>query len=543
MKWLLATVVLAAPVAPVADFHDVAERAGMTQSFPNGGTATKKFIIETTGSGAALIDYDNDGFLDAFIVSGQGGSNRLYHNDGHGHFTDVTAATGLLSKGWGQGVCAGDYDNDGYIDLFVTYWGQNHLYRNIGGKYFKDVTAAAHLTQDRTRYNTGCAFLDYDNDGKLDLFVANYLEFDPATTPKPGENPYCWYRGIPVNCGPRGLPFDRNILYHNDGDGTFTDVSQKSKIAEPHGHYSLGVLTGDFNGDGRTDIYVAADQTPSLLYINNGDGTFSEEAVLRGAAYDENGKAMSGMGATSADYDGDGQPAIFRTNFSDERETLYRNRGDGQFDDVTVAAGLARNTRYVGWGCGFFDFDNDGWPDLLLVNGHAFPEVDRLPSGVRYKNPVILYHNTGHGTFEDVSDRAGSGLQELHSARGAAFGDIDNDGNLEVLINNQNEKPTLLKQSGAPANHWITLRLAGTQSNRSAIGARVQVTAGSRTQIAEVRSGGSYLSQNDLRLHFGLGSAVEAARIEIAWPRGTMQRLEHIKADRVVAIQEPKDSP
>ena len=535
--------VLLAASPPLADFHDIAENAGLTRSFPNGGSITKQYIIETTGSGVALIDYDNDGFPDLFIVSAQGGSNRLYHNNGNGHFTDVTAETGLLSEGWGQGVCAGDYDNDGYTDLVVTYWGQNRLYRNVGGKRFEDVTAAAHLKQDRVRYNTGCVFLDYDNDGKLDLFVANYLKFDRDTAPKPGQNPYCWYRGIPVNCGPRGLPFDRNILYRNNGDGTFSDVSDRSKIAEPFGHYSLGAISGDFNGDGRPDIYVACDQTPSLLYINQGDGTFSEEALLRGVAYDENGKALSGMGVAAADYDGDGLADIFRSNFSDERETLYRNRSHGQFDDVTASAGLAGNTRHVGWGCGWFDFDNDGWKDLLLVNGHVFPEVDRLSAGPRYKNPVILYHNTGRGTFEDVSDRAGPGLRALHSSRGAAFGDIDNDGNIEVLINNQNERPALLKQSSRPANHWILLQLAGTKSNRSGIGAQVRLTAGRRTQLDEVRSGGSYLSQNDLRLHFGLGAAAEAARIEIAWPSGIRQRLEHVKADRVVKIEESPDSP
>jgi hypothetical protein len=538
---LLAAVVCMFLAAPpqVADFRNIGDKAGLTHSFPNGGSTSKQYIIETTGSGVALLDYDNDGLLDIFIVSGNGGSNRLYHNDGHNHFTDVTAETGLTSDGWGQGVCAGDYDNDGYTDLFVTYWGQNRLYRNIGGKRFEDVTAAAHLTQDHTRYNTGCAFIDYDNDGRLDLFVANYLKFDPATTPKPGDNPYCWYRGIPVNCGPRGLPFDRNMLYHGNADGTFTDVSEKSGIAEPFGHYALGVLTGDFNGDGRPDIYVACDQTPSLLYINQGDGTFTEEALLRGVAFDENGKAMSGMGVTAADYDGDGLLDIFRSNFSDERETLYRNRGKGEFDDVTAAAGLARNTRYVGWGCGFFDFDNDGWKDLLLVNGHVFPEVDRLNSAVRYKNPMILYRNNGKGSFDDVSVRAGPALQELHTSRGAAFGDIDNDGSVEVVINNQNERPTLLKQTSAGTNHWIVLKLTGTKSNRSAIGARVRVTASGRTQIDEVRSGGSYLSQNDLRLHFGLGASMEAGKIEIDWPSGSRQTLDHVKADRVLTIREP----
>src|SRR5581483_4148638 len=425
-------------------------------------------------------------------------------------------------------------DNDGYTDLFVTYWGQNRLYRNMGGKRFQDVTAAAHLTQDRTRYNSGCAFLDYDNDGHLDLFVANYLKFDPATTPKPGANPYCWYRGIAVNCGPRGLPFDRNLLYHGNGDGTFADVSELSGIAEPLGHYSLGVLTGDFNGDGLMDIYVACDQTPSLLYINKGGGKFSEEGLLRGAAYDENGKALSGMGVSAADYDGDGKLDVFRSNFSDERETLYRNRGGADFDDVTTAAGLGRNTRYVGWGCGFFDFDNDGWKDLLLVNGHVFPEVDRLDAGVRYKNPIILYRNmAGHG-FEDVSDRGGTGLRELHSARGAAFADIDNDGAMEILINNQNEPPTLLKQAPRPSGHWLILNLEGVKSNRSALGARVRLVAGGRSQMDEVRSGGSYLSQNDLRLHFGLGAANSADLVEIQWPDGATQRLNHLAADAVV---------
>jgi hypothetical protein len=536
----LAGVALLATAAPPGpEFRNIAAQAGLTLPISNGGATTKEFIIETTGSGVAFIDYDNDGLPDIFVVSGKGGSNRLYHNDGHDRFSDVTERMGLISDGWGQGVCAGDYDNDGFTDLFVTYWGQNRLYRNVGGKRFEDVTAAAHLTQDRVRYNTGCAFLDYDNDGRLDLFVANYLRFDPDSTPKPGANPYCWYRGISVNCGPRGLPFDRNILYRANANGTFTDVSEKSKIGEPSGHYALGVLTGDFNGDGRTDIYVASDQTPSLLYINQGDGTFAEEAVLRGVAYDENGRSMSGMGVTAADFDGDGRLDIFRSNFSDERESLYRNRGGGEFDEVTAAAGLAHNTRYVGWGCGFFDFDNDGWKDLLLVNGHAFPEVDRLNTAVRFKNPMILYHNTGKGRFDDVSTIGGPALAELHSARGAAFGDIDNDGAVEVLVNNQNEAPSLLKAGVGGSNHWILLQLTGTKSNRSALGARVRLTAGGRSQIDEVRSGGSYLSQNDLRLHFGLGASTEAERIEIEWPSGVRQKMERVKGDRVVAIREP----
>ncbi|HEV3196514.1 MAG TPA: CRTAC1 family protein [Bryobacteraceae bacterium] len=525
--------------AYTVQFRNVAASAGLTASFPNGGQKSKRFILETTGSGVAFFDYDNDGLPDIFIVSGEGGPSRLYHNEGKGRFTDVTAKMGLdATSGWGQGVCAADYDNDGFTDLFVTFWGQNHLYRNVAGRRFEDVTERAGLRQDRVRYNTGCAFLDYDNDGHADLFVANYLRFDPKTTPQPGDNPYCFYRGLPVACGPRGLPFDRNILYRNNGDGTFSDVSDASGISEPDRNYSLGVLTGDFNHDGLTDIYVACDQTPSLLYINQGTGKFIEEAVLRGVAFDENGKAMSGMGVTAADYDGDGWPDVFRSNFSDERETLYRNRGGGEFDDVTIAAGISRNTRYVGWGCGFFDFDNDGWKDLLLVNGHVFPEVERLGTDIHYRDRAILYRNLGGGKFADISESAGPGVLERHPARGAAFADYDNDGLIEVLINNQNEPPSLLKQAMRPANHWTLLQLTGRRSNRSGLGARVRVTAGGRTQIDEVRSGGSYLSQNDLRLHFGLGAAEKMDRIEIEWPSGIPQTLRDVPADRVVQIVE-----
>jgi hypothetical protein len=539
VKWFaLPLLFWAAPYTP--RFVNVAANAGLKRAIPNGGAKTKQFIIETTGSGVAFLDYDNDGFLDIFVLSGEGGPSLLYHNDGKGHFTEVTASMGLgTTPGWAEGVCAGDYDNDGFTDIFVTYWGQNRLYRNLGGVRFEDVTERAGLRQDRKRYNTGCAFLDYDNDGHADLFVATYLKFDPKTTPKPGENAYCWYRGIPVNCGPRGLPFDRNILYHSNGDGTFTDVSDASGVSKPDQNYSLGVLTGDFNGDGLVDVYVACDQTPSLLYINQGNGTFAEEALLRGVAFDENGKAMSGMGVTAADYDGDGWLDIFRSNFADERETLYRSRGKGEFDDATVAAGMSSNTRYVGWGCGFFDFDNDGWKDLLLVNGHAFPEVDRLGIDIHFKDRAILYRNLGGGKFADVSDHAGSGILERHSARGAAFGDYDNDGLIEVLINNQNEPPSLLKQSTRPDNHWILLKLTGTRSNRSALGAKVRLTSRGHTQFDEVRSGGSYLSQSDLRLHFGLGIARNADRIEIEWPSGARQVLLDIAGDRVVKIEEP----
>jgi hypothetical protein len=531
-------VVAGASESYIPCFQNIATVAGLTQVFPNGGTTSKQFIIETTGSGIGFIDYDNDGLPDLFVLSGSGGTNRMYHNEGHDRFRDVTHELGLTSSGWSEGVCTGDYDNDGYTDLFVTGWGGNHLYRNIGGKRFEDVTARAHLTQDRSRYNTGCAFVEIDRDGHLDLFVANYLKFDPSTTPKPGANPYCYYRGIQVNCGPRGLPFDRNILYRNNGDGTFRDISEESGIAKPLGHYGLGVLTGDFNEDGLPDIYVACDQTPSLLYINKGGGKFEEEGVLRGAAYDQDGKAMSGMGVTAGDYAGDGHLSIFRSNFSDEFETLYRNRGGAVFDDVTLSAGLGANTRYVGWGTGFFDFDNDGWKDLFLVNGHVFPEVESLHIDIHYKDRSILYRNLRNGRFEDISSRAGPALQEKHSSRGAAFADIDNDGEVEIAVNNQNEAPSLLKQTTRPPGHWVVLQLTGTRSNRSAIGARVKLTSNGHAQIDEVRSGGSYLSQNGLRLHFGLGEAVRIERIDVAWPSGQTQTLFDQPIDRVLQIRE-----
>lgn len=546
MKLLLLAIGLAlalgfalGPGTAMPEFRDIGAEAGLTHVFPNGGMETKQFIIETTGSGVALIDYDNDGLLDALVISGDGAPSRLYHNEGGNRFRDVSEAMGVTRIGWGQGACAGDYDNDGYTDLFVTYWGQNILYHNEGGKRFRDVTKEAGLLQDRVRYNLGCVFLDYDRDGRLDLFVANYVKFSFEETPKPGDNPYCWYMAMPVNCGPRGLPFERNILYHGNANGTFTDVSEKSGIAEPGQNYSLTALAGDFDGDGWPDIFVTCDVTPSLLYINQHDGTFAEEALLRGAAFDENGKAMSGMGATAADYNHTGWQSIFRSNFSDERETLYRNRGGGQFDDATLRAGMAHNTRFVGWGCGFLDFDNDGWKDLLLANGHVFPEVDRKALDIRFKERRILYRNLSDGKFEDISEQGGPGITDRHASHGLAVGDIDNDGAVEVLINNQGERPSLLKQTSKPPGNWVLLQLIGTKSNRSAIGAKVRLTAGGTTQTEEVRSGGGYISQSDLRLHFGLGAAQRIDRVEILWPSGLREEKANLAVNRIHTLTEP----
>ena len=530
----LLTVCAATADADSIHYVDIADEAGLQHVFPNGGDRSKTWILETTGSGAAFLDYNADGLPDAFVVSGEGGTNRLYQSQGDRRFVDVTERVGLQSEGWGQGACVGDVDNDGFADLFVTYWGENRLYRNQSGKAFERLPVP-----DSGSYSTGCAFLDADNDGDLDLFIANYLEFDFEETPKPGENPYCFYRNIPVACGPRGLPFARNEFLRNDGGGSFTDISDASGIAAPSRNYSLGAVSGDFNGDGSTDIYVACDRTPSILYINQGDGTFADEAVLRGAAFDEHGEALSGMGVAAGDVDGDGHDDIFRTNFSDERSTLYTNRGEGDFDDSTIHYGLGVNTRFVGWGCGFLDADNDGWRDVLLVNGHVFPEVDALEdSDLSYREPPVLYRSLLGERFEDISASAGPGIRQERTARGLALADIDNDGRVEVLINSQNERPALLAQQGSATGNWIVLHLEGRVSNRSAIGTKVRVDGDTKTQGGEVRGGGSYLSQHDLRLHFGLASDTEVD-IDLWWPSGIEQRLEGLAAGQIHKIREP----
>ena len=532
---------------PVAFFTDEAEKSGLTMKDVFGGVDTKKYIIETTGTGVAIFDYDNDGWPDIFIVNGttldplageKPPTNHLYHNNRDGTFTDVTEKAGLVHTGWGQGVCVGDYDNDGYDDLYVTYYGKNVLYHNNGDGTFTDVSEKAGVAGTGKAWGTGCAFVDYDRDGKLDLFVSTYVDFDLKTAPAPGDRASCMWKGVAVMCGPRGLPWSKNILYHNRGNGTFEDVTTKAKIGETNGHYAFSVSTFDYDDDGWPDIYVACDSTPSILYHNNHDGTFTDTAVIAGAAFNEDGKEQAGMGSTIGDYNGDGKLDIFKTNFSDDTSTLYRNNGDGTFDDVTFAAGLGLHTQYLGWGTMFFDFDNDGWPDLLLVNGHVYPEVDKQHLGSDYEEPRILYHNDGHGKFVDISAGAGPGITAKSSSRGLAIGDLWNDGKLSAVVSNMNAPPSLLVNQVKTANHWVAIRTVGTKSNRDGIGAKIWVHAGGRTLVDEVRSGSSYDSQNDMRVHFGLGGATKIDSVEIRWPSGLRERFEGLAVDKIHVVKE-----
>jgi hypothetical protein len=533
-------------VNPVANFTDESENAGLTMQEIFGGIATKKYIIETTGTGVAIFDYDNDGWPDIFLVNGTrldrsangaAPTNHLYHNNHDGTFTDATEKAGLAATGWGQGVCVGDYDNDGWEDIYVTYYGKNRLYHNQGG-VFTEVAETAGVAGSGKAWGTGCAFVDYDRDGRLDLMVANYVDFDLAAAPAPGERPNCIWKGVPVMCGPRGLPGAKNILYHNKGDGTFEDVTTKAHIDRTDGHYAFSVSTLDFDEDGWPDIFVACDSTPSILYRNNHDGTFTDVAVTAGAAFNEDGREQAGMGSTIADYNGDGHLDIFKTNFSDDTSTLYRNNGDGTFTDATTAAGLGLYTQYLGWGTMFFDFDNDGWPDLILVNGHVYPEVDSQHLGSNFKEPRILYRNNGDGTFTDVSSSAGPGITTAASSRGLAVGDLWNDGRMSAVISNMNAPPSLLVNQLRTPNHWIAIRTLGTKSNHDGIGARVSVKTANRLLVNEVRSGSSYISNNDMRVHFGLGAASKIEWIEIRWPSGLVEKFTELSVDAIHTLKE-----
>jgi len=527
---------------PLANFVDVAGKAGLTMTNVFGGLETKKYIIETTGTGVAIFDYDNDGWPDIFFVNGttldgKASTNHLYRNNHDGTFTDVTVAAGLKDSGWGQGVCIGDYDNDGWEDMFITYYGKNRLFHNQEG-VFSEVATKANVAGSGKAWGTGCAFVDYDRDGLLDLVVANYVDFDLAAAPAPGERASCLWKGVAVMCGPRGLPGAKNILYHNRGNGTFEDVTVKAHIDQTNGHYAFSVSPFDFDDDGWPDIYIACDSTPSILYHNNGDGTFTDVAVTAGAAFNEDGREQAGMGSTIADYDGDGNLDIFKTNFSDDTATLYRNKGDGTFDDATFAAGLGLYTQYLGWGTMFFDFDNDSWPDLLLVNGHVYPEVDKHHLGSNYQEPRVLYHNEGNGKFTDISDSSGPAIKQAASSRGLAIGDLWNDGKLSAVISNMNAPPSLLVNQIRSANHWIAIKTTGTKSNRDGIGARITVKVGTRTLVDEVRSGSSYDSNNDMRVHFGLGSATKLEWLQIRWPSGRIEQFDGLVIDKIHELKE-----
>ncbi len=547
----------------VAHFTDVAKKAGLTAPVIFGGENTKKYIIETTGTGVAIFDYDNDGWPDIFVVNGttlqplpddKKPTSHLYHNNHDGTFTDVTIKAGLVHTGWGQGVCVGDYDNDGSEDLYVTYYGKNVLYHNNGDGTFTDVGEKSHVAGNGKNWGSGCAFVDYDRDGKLDLIVANYVDFDLSTAPAPGDRPSCIWKGVPVMCGPRGLPWSKNILYHNLGNGTFEDATTKARIDRADGHYGLSVSVFDYDDDGWPDIYVACDSTASILYHNNQDGTFTDVAVIAGAAFNDDGREQAGMGSAVGDYNGDGKLDLFKTNFSDDTSTLYRNNGDGTFSDATFPAGLGLNTQYLGWGVMFIDIDNDGWPDLLLANGHVYPEVDSQHLGSNFREPKILYHNNGNGTFSDISAGAGPGITTVSSARGLATVDLWNNGQMEAVISNMNAPPSLLVNDVHSGNHWIAFRVVGApaaprspakpfSSSRDAIGARITLKAGSRTFVDEVRSGSSFISNSDMRVHFGLGTATNIDSLEVRWPSGLTERFEKATIDSINVLAEGTGTP
>jgi hypothetical protein len=537
-------------------FVDVVQQSGLNVETTYGAVGSNKYLLETTGCGLAFYDYDNDGWLDLFLVNGwrlegfaagQEPHCHLFKNNRDGTFTDVTAGSGLEHKtGWGQACCVGDYDNDGHDDLFVTYYGQPVLYRNLGNGIFSDVTAQAGLIQPgpKKRWNTGCTFVDYDRDGHLDLFVANYVDMDLETAPRPQDGP-CTYKGMLVACGPPGLSGGRNILYHNNGNGTFADVSEKSGMWTAVGTYGLSVAASDLDNDGWPDIYVANDSAPATLYLNQKDGTFRDIAIEAGAALSAEAKPQAGMGVSIGDYNRDGNLDVVKTNFAGDTDSLYTNLGDANFEDHTYPSGLGVNTRLLGWGVGFFDMDNDGWLDILMSNGHVYPEVDKSNADLKYAEHKYLYRNLRNGRFEDVTSQGGPGIMENAPARGTAFGDYNNDGVIDVAVNCVNARPQLLRGESTLNRNWIKIKLVGVKSNRSGIGTRVTVTATNvpgaskpLAQMDELRSGGSYFSQNDLRMHFGLDQAKQVDLVEIRWLSGQVDQIRNLAVNQLYVIQE-----
>jgi enediyne biosynthesis protein E4 len=528
-----------------AHFVDVAGAAGLVAPVIYGSPDHDDYILEVTGCGCAFFDYDNDGWMDVFLLSGTrldgpppGTTNRLYHNNRDGTFTEVTRKAGLERAGWASSVCVGDYNNDGFEDLFCTYYGQNALYRNNGDGTFTDVTKQAGLWNDGpTRWGAGCTFIDYNRDGHLDLFVSNYVQFDFAHIPKPGHDVNCNWKGIPVECGPRGLPFPSHSFYRNNGDGTFRDVSRETGVAGARESYGMTALCADLDEDGWPDLYVACDSSPSLLFMNNHDGTFREEGVLRGVALNEDGMEQAGMGIAVGDYNLDGHLDLYKTHFADDTNVLYRNDGHGNFDDLTTAARLGVETRFTCWGTGMLDLDNDGFPDLFAVAGSVYPGLEKQLPRYANKCPRLVFRNLGNGTFEELAQEAGPAILDAHSSRGCAFGDFDNDGDVDILVVNLNEPPSLLRNDLRGSHHWLKVKLIGTKSNRSAIGARVLVRYGKKVQAQAVVSQASFYSANDPRLHFGLG-AETTADIEVYWPNGQVEKLKGIPANQLVTIEE-----
>ena len=529
---------------PVPQFDNITAASGIT--FKHTSDPSKKYIVESMSGGVVLIDYDRDGWPDIYFtnaptvemaVKGEKSLGVLYRNNHNGTFTDVTAKAALNTRCFAMGGAIGDYNNDGWPDLYVTCLGGNILYRNNGDGTFTDVTVKAGVADGR--WSTGAAFGDYNGDGFVDLMVTNYVDFHLDDMPGFGSAPFCKYRGIDVQCGPRGLRGAGDALFHNNGDGTFTDVSKAAGVSDPNGYYGLGVIWADFNNTGRPDIYVANDSTPKFLYQNLGGGKFKDIGLESGTAVSDDGSEQASMGIAIGDYNHTGRPSLYVTNFSDENDLLYRNEGDWNFKEVSYAAGAALpSLPYVKWGTAFVDLDNDGWLDLIAVDGHVYPQVDTLPSGASYREPKLLQLNQRDGTFCDASDQAGKALTERRVSRGLAVGDLFNDGNMDIVVGDIDGSPMLLRNRGISGRHWVSFELQGSKSNRLALNARIAIVAGGMTQTDEVHSGGSYLSQNDLRIHFGLGNATKIEKVEVHWPSGKSETLTNLAADHFYSVVE-----